>query len=76
MQDPEVVKLVQRLHLLLSELNLVSIDLQRQGLRLAIDAEETGEKIEVTGYSTPIRKFVVKHLFQTVPYNDLPTSQS
>lgn len=76
MQDPEVINLARRLHLLLSELNLVSTDLQRHGLRVAIETEETGEKVDITGYSVPIRKFVVKNLFQTVSYNNLNKSET
>jgi hypothetical protein len=43
---------------------------------VAIETEETGEKVDITGYSVPIRKFVVKNLFQTVSYNNLNKSET
>lgn len=70
MKDPEVVKLVQQLHLLLSQLNDVTVELQRQGMRVTLDAKDTGETVNVAGYPMPIKTFVAKHLHQTVSYDE------
>lgn len=70
MKDPVVIDKVRELQLLVGHMNEVVIDLQRAGMRVSLEQKDTGETVPNGTYPLPIKIFVLKHLQQTVSYDD------
>jgi hypothetical protein len=70
MKDPAVIDKVRELQLLVGHMNEVVIDLQRAGMRVSLEQKDTGETVPAGAHPLPIKIFVLKHLQQTVSYDD------